>query len=140
MFITVSYDELSRLVKEKSGQTLGFRYKDADTVTLIYDATLNLPVLSKPVSHSLSIDMQVVELVSPQAVLQFDAGPAGNMALDFAVRNLLPRLPQGLVERFYAGRAVLHLDAVPQLQSFFNRLTVNRLSFHDQYLRIDASI
>ena len=140
MILSASYDELSRLFREKSGQSLGLRYKDADTLTFIYDATITLPILNKPVTHTINVDMRVVEFAPPRAVLQFDAGPAGNMALDMASRKLLDKLPEGLVESFQSGRAVLCLDAVPQLKTLFEHLTVNDISFYDQSLRIDASL
>ncbi len=57
-----------------------------------------------------------------------------------ASRKLLDKLPEGLVESFQSGRAVLCLDAVPQLKTLFEHLTVNDISFYDQSLRIDASL
>ena len=69
MILSASYDELSRLFQEKSGQSLGLRYKDADTLTLIYDATITLPILNKPVTHTINVDMRVVEFAPPRAVL-----------------------------------------------------------------------
>ena len=35
MTLSATYDEISRLLREKSGQQIGFRYKDADTLTVL---------------------------------------------------------------------------------------------------------
>lgn len=138
MILSASYDEITRLVREKSGQTIGIRYKDVDTLTLSFDASIPIPVISRPLTHTVSADVQLVELAPPRAVLQFDVGRAGNLALDMASRKLLEKLPAGLVEDFTGGRAVLNLDAVPQLKTLFSRLQVNNLSFYSTSLSLDA--
>ncbi|MBO4525565.1 MAG: hypothetical protein J5692_03115 [Bacteroidales bacterium] len=140
MILSVSYDEISALVREKSGQVIGIRYKDADTLTLSYEASISLPVINRPITHTVAADVRVVELEMPRAVLQIDAGKAGNMALDMASQKLLAKLPAGLVEEFAGGRAVLNLAAVPQLQTLFERLKVNNLSFYSTSLSLDATL
>ena len=140
MILSVSYDEISALVREKSGQVIGIRYKDVDTLTLSYEASISLPVINRPITHTVAADVRVVELDMPRAVLQIDAGKAGNMALDMASQKLLAKLPAGLVEEFAGGRAVLNLAAVPQLQTLFERLKVNNLSFYSTSLNLDATL
>lgn len=140
MILSASYDEINRLVREKSGQTIGIQYKDIDTLTLSYEASIPIPVISRPLTHTVSADVQLVELALPRVVLQFDAGKAGNLTLDMASRKLLERLPAGLVEEFTGGRAVLNLDAVPQLRTLLARLQVNSLSFYSTSLSLDAAL
>lgn len=140
MILSASYDEINRLVREKSGQTIGIQYKDIDTLTLSYEASIPIPVISRPLTHTVSADVQLVELALPRVVLQFDAGKAGNLALDMASRKLLERLPAGLVEEFTGGRAVLNLDAVSKLRTLLARLQVNSLSFYSTSLSLDAAL
>ena len=140
MILSVSYDEIARLVREKSGQNIGIQYKTADTLTLSYEASIPIPILSRPLTHTVSADVQLVELDLPRAVLQLDAGRAGNMALDLAAQTLLEKLPSGLVEHFSGGRAELNLAAVPKLQKIFERLKVNSLSFYSTSLNLDAEL
>lgn len=140
MILSVSYDELSSLVREVSGQPLGLQYKDVDTLTVSYDATISLPIINKPITHTLSADVRLVELDLPRVVLQLDAGKAGNMALDLASKKLLSKLPEGLVTEFSDGRAVLDLSAVPKLASLFDFLKVHGLSFYDSSLSLDAEL
>lgn len=140
MILSVSYDEISALVREKSGQVIGIRYKDADTLTLSYEASISLPVINRPITHTVAADVRVVELDIPRAVLQIDAGKAGNMALDMASQKLLAKLPAGLVEEFAGGRAVLNLAALPKLQAVFERLKVNGLSFYATSLGLDVTL
>jgi len=139
MLLSASYEELSRLIREKSGQAIDIQYKDVDTLTLGYDATISLPIIGKPISHRISADVRVVEFAPPRAVLQIEAGAAGNMAMGFAAQRLLDRLPAGLVESFSGGRAELNLYAIPQLKTLFERFHVNALDFYENSLSIDAS-
>ena len=140
MILSVSYDEISSLVREKSGQNIGIQYKSADTLTLTYEASISLPVINRPLTHTVAADVQLVELALPRVVLQLDAGRAGNMALDMASQKLLAKLPAGLVESFSGGRAVLNLDAAPRLRPLFERLKVNGISFYSTSLGLDAEL
>ena len=140
MLLAVSYDEICHLVREKSGQMIGMQYKDVDTLTLTYEASISLPVINRPITHTVATDVRLVELDLPRAVLQFDAGRMGNMALDMASQKILAKLPDGLVEEFSAGRAVLNLAAVPKLQNLFERMKVNSLSFYSTSLNLDVTL
>ena len=140
MILSLSYDELCSMIREKSGQVIGLKYKDVDTLTVSYEASLSLPVINRPITHTVSADVRVVELDLPRTVLQVDAGRAGNMAVDMASQKLLSKLPAGLVEEFSGGRAVLNLAALPQLQKLFERLKVNSLSFYSTSFNLDATL
>ena len=117
MILSASYEEITRLVREKSGQQIGLQYKDADTLTLSYEASIPIPIISKPLTHKVSADVT-----------------------DMASQKLLEKLPAGLVESFSGGRIVLNLDAVPQLKALFARLQVNSLTFYGSSLSLDASL
>ena len=140
MVISSSYDEISRLVRERTGQNIGISLKDTDTLTISYEASVTIPLLNRPVTHTVSADVRVVELDLPRAVLQLDAGKAGNLALDLASQKLLQKLPEGLVESFSGGRAVLNLAAVPQAKALFERLKVNSLCFYSTSLNLDVEL
>lgn len=140
MILSATYEEITRLVYEKSGQQIGIRYKDPETLTLSYNATIPIPILNRPLSHMLSADVQVAEFAPPRVVLQVNAGAAGNLALDMASQKLLAKLPAGLVEHFSAGRAELNLAAVPQLKALLERLRVERLSFFESSLSLEGEL
>lgn len=139
MLISASYDEISQLVRQKSGQVIGLGYKSADTLTVSYEASISLPVINRPITHTVSADVQLVEFDGKRAVLQVDAGKVGNMALDMVSQRLLQKLPEGLVEQFSGGRAVLNLASVPQLRALFERMQVNSLAFHASSLSLDVT-
>lgn len=140
MILSATYDEITRLVREKSGQEIGICYKDADTLTLSYNATIPIPILNRPLTHRISADVQVAEFAPPRVVLQLNAGAAGNLALDMASQKLLAKLPEGLVESFSGGRAALNLAAVPQLKALFERLRLERLVFYDSSLGLEGEL
>lgn len=139
MVISASYDEISQLVRQRSGQSVGIQYKGPDKLTFTYEASISLPVINRPITHTVSADLQLVEFDGRRAVLQLDAGKAGNMALDMASQKLLQKLPEGFVESFSGGRAVLNLAAIPQLARLLERVQVNSLSFYSSSLSLDVT-
>lgn len=140
MIISLTYDEISRLVRERSGREIGISYKDADTLTLSFEASIPIPIISNPLTRRMTADIRVEELAPPRAVLQVDAGKAGNMALDFASRMIMERLPAGLVESISGGRIEMNLNAVPRLESLFKRIEVKGLTFYGSSLSLEAEL
>ena len=140
MILSASYDEITRLIHEKSGQHIGLQYKNADTLTVSYEASIPIPILNRPLTHTVSADVQLVGLNLPHVVLLFDAGKTGNLAMDMVAKPLLAKLPAGLVEHFSGGRAELNLAVVPQLKALFERMKVNSLSFYNTAVSLDAEI
>ena len=140
MIISLTYDEISRLVRERSGREIGISYKDADTLTLSFEASIPIPIISNPLTRRMTADIRVEELAPPRAVLQVDAGKAGNMALDFASRMIMERLPAGLVESISGGRIEMNLNAVPRLESLFKRIEVKSLTFYGSSLSLEAEL
>ena len=139
MVISASYDEISQLVRQRSGQSVGIQYKGPDALTFTYEASISLPVINRPITHTVSADLQLVEFDGRRAVLQLDAGKAGNMALDMASQKLMQKLPEGFVESFSGGRAVLNLTSIPQLARLLERVQVNSLSFYSSSLSLDVT-
>ena len=128
------FDVIRDLSDKADGRIAAVCFCHASGNPLFLDADM------KPLTHKVSADVTVVELALPRAVLQLDAGRAGNFALDMASQKLLEKLPAGLVESFSGGRIVLNLDAVPQLKALFARLQVNSLTFYGSSLSLDASL
>lgn len=140
MIISLTYDEISRLIRERSGREIGIGYKDADTLTLSFEASIPIPIISNPLTRRMTADIRVEEFAPPRSVLQVDAGKAGNMALDFASRMIMERLPAGLVESITGGRIEMNLNAVPRLESLFKRIEVKSLTFYGSSLSLEAEI
>ena len=140
MILSASYDEIARLIREKSGQHIGIQYKNADTLTLTYEASIPIPILNRPLTHTVAADVQLVGLNLPHVVLLLDAGKTGNLAMDMVTKPLIAKLPEGLVEHFSGGRAELNLAAVPRLNALFERMKVNSLSFYNTSISLDAEL
>lgn len=140
MVISSSYEEISALVRERSGRNIGIRYKDVDTLTLSVEASIPIPILAKPLTHTLSTDVRLASLDLPRAVIEINAGKAGNFALDMASQKLLERLPAGLVESFEGGRATLNLEAIPKLRELLGKVKINGLSFYSTSLSLDVTM
>ena len=140
MILSATYDEIARLLREKTGQSISLRYKDADAVTVSLEASIPIPLLARPLTHTVSADVRIVELALPHVTLQLDAGGLSGATLDLASGTLLKKLPAGLVENFSGGCAVLNLDALPRAKSLLEKLRINGLRFYEAFLNLDAEL
>jgi hypothetical protein len=139
MKLSISYDELCALAREKSGRAISIRYKDVNTLTVNYEASIPLPVIKHPLTPSFSADVKLMELDLPRITLQFDAGWVGNLVLDAVSKKLIAKLPEGMVEEFKDTHVVLNLATVPDIQKVFERLKVNTLTFSNDTIDLHAA-
>ena len=140
MILSASYDEISRLISRQSGQQVTFQYKNPDTLTVSYVASIPMPVVSRPLTHTVTFDVTLEELALPRVVLRFDGGRMGGKVFEMGLQKVLAKLPAGVVERVEGGRVVLNLQAVPQMQSRIAQLRVNSLSFYSTSFSLDADV
>ena len=99
--------------------------------------TVSLNVLGF-ISQSVSADIRLLSVDGSRVTAEIDAGGLGNIVLDKAKDSILEKAPAGLVESLDNRVAVLNLEAVPQLKSLFETLTLRGLSFSEEALCLDA--
>ncbi len=134
MILQATYPELNDIISKKAPvKGLSLSYRSADTVTV----TVSLNVLGF-ISQSVSADIRLLSVDGSRVTAEIDAGGLGNIVLDKAKDSILEKAPAGLVESLDNRVAVLNLEAVPQLKSLFETLTLRGLSFSEEALCLDA--
>ena len=138
MVIQISFEEINSLIR-KTGKPLGISYKDTNTFTVTYLATVNLPMLGEK-TKSFSVDVRIVSVSSPRIYLSLDTRAMATFALDKAKSYILSKTPQGLIERFDGRDIILNLAALPQARSVLDMADVNNLIAAQGMLYIEASL
>jgi hypothetical protein len=85
-----------------------------------------------------SADFKVVEVKGDRLVVQLDSGAALNAAADLLAPRIMERLPEGLVDSFSNGRAVINLSAVPQLKKKLNGVEIVGFSLDQEAISLRA--
>ena len=91
-------------------------------------------------SPSVSAKVKIVSIEGSRVTAEVDAGSLGGFILDKAKKALMEKVPAGLIEQFDGKLTVLNLDAIPELKSVFEAVSVNGLSFTEDAVCLDASL
>lgn len=135
MLLQASYNELNEIISEKAqikGITLD--YCSSDTAKVSY----KFKILG--LSPSVSAKVRILSIEGSRITAEINAGSIGNIVVGLAKKSFIKKTPEGLIESFDKKIAVLNLDAVPELQSVFENITVNSVSFTEENVVVDAIV
>ena len=135
MLLQASYTELNDLISQKTQiKGLSLDYCDADTTKITF--MLNIFGLNP----SVSAKVKILSIEGSRVTVEIEAGKVGDFVLDKAKKFLLEKTPEGLVESFDGKLAVIDLESIPEIQSVFETITINDLSFTEDAVCVDASL
>ena len=133
--VTVPLKDVNSLLREKSGRDIILTTKAPDRFTLTYAGKVDIPMIGEQ-DMNFSADFKVVEVKGDRLVVQLDSGAALNAAADLLAPRIMERLPEGLVDSFSNGRAVINLSAVPQLKKKLNGMEIVGFSLDQEAISL----
>ena len=133
--VKVPVKDINGLLREKSGRDIILTTKAPDRFTLTYAGKVDIPMIGEQ-DMNFSADFKVVEVKGDRLVVQLDSGAALNAAADLLAPRIMERLPEGLVDSFSNGRAVINLSAVPQLKKKLNGVEIVGFSLDQEAISL----
>lgn len=152
MTLSISYPEISDILKQKTGKEVALSFKSVDTITAIYTASVEIPGLTVPVlkipicgkkkvSKNLSVDLQILEFKDNQLIVRIEAGLAGNLAIKVAQFFLEANIPLTVYPGATDARTfLLDLRDIEQLKPVLKQMNINSVGLFPEEIRIDAAI
>lgn len=135
MLLQATYNELNALIREKAQiEGLSLDFDASDTAKVSYD----LKILG--MTSTVSFLVKVISIEGSRITAEIHAGCIGNFILDVAKKSIIQKTPEGLIESFDNNTAVVNLGAIPKLQSVFDTLTVNSISFTERTVCLDGGV
>ena len=133
--VTVPVKDINGLIHSKGGKDVSLSTQAPDRITLTYAGKVNVPVLGEQ-GMDFSASFKVVEVKGDRLVLQLDSGAAMNLAAGAVAPFILERLPEGFIDSFSSGRAVVNLSAIPQLKKQLKSLEIVGFSLDEDSIRL----
>lgn len=141
MHLSITYPEVSSIVKQKAGRDIVLAYKDQNTLTASYKASVEIPLIKKTVSKDVSVDLQVLEFKDNKLVVRLDAGFAGNLAISVAQFFLDANIPLTVYPGATDARTFqLNLRDIDQLKSVLDQMNINSVGLYPEDIGINATI
>lgn len=135
MLLQATYNELNQIISEKAQiKGLSLDYCSADTAKVTY----KLKILG--MSPSVSAKVKIISIVGSRITAEIHAGSIGDIIVRLARKSFIKKTPEGLIESFDNKIAVVNLDAIPEVQSVFENITVNSVSFTEENVVVDAIV
>ena len=132
--IAIPVKELTGFIREKSGRDISVSTQAPDRISVSYSGKIDIPMIGEQ-EMNFTAGFKVVEVKDDRLVLKLDSGAALNAAADLIAPLVLERLPDGLVESFSSGRAVVNLSAVPQYSKRLSGRTITAITVDEGNIR-----
>ena len=130
MKASVSYQELQRLIAEKTQKTLCFECVDNKTVKLLYE--IDLGIMKKKIG----IDLKVLDIVGTDVRVRYSAGFGMDGVVGLALGMVRDKIPEGLLEEQPDRVLLLHLGKVDKLKPVFERIDVKDVNMLAEALEV----
>ena len=132
--IAIPVKELSGFIREKSGRDISVSTQAPDRISVSYSGKIDIPMIGEQ-EMNFTAGFKVVEVKDDRLVLKLDSGAALNAAADLIAPLVLERLPDGLVESYSSGRAVVNLKAIPQYSKRLSGYSITGITVDDSNIR-----
>ena len=134
MKASISFPELTGILKDKAGQNISFGFVDEKTIHVTYP--LDLGIFKK----DLSVDLIVEELRDSDLLVQISAGKGMETLINTALSLLKNKIPEGLLEKQPDNYFLIHLDSIEQVKSVFDAITVSDFKVLEDGLQVEGAL
>lgn len=141
MLLSITYPEISSIIKQKAGRDIKLAFKNSTTITATYKASVEIPLIRRSISKDISVDLHVVEFKDNRLVVKMDAGLAGNIAIGAVQNFLISHILLTIYPDADDGRTfLLDLRDIEQFKPILEQMDINSLCICPDGLRIDATL
>ena len=141
MLLSITYPEISSIIKQKAGRDIKLAFKNPTTITATYNASVEIPLIRRSVSKDISVDLQVIEFKDNRLAVRMDAGLAGNFAIGVVQNFLMSHFLLSIYPGADDGRTfLLDLRNIEQLKPVLEHMDINSLCICPGDIRIDAKL
>ena len=141
MRLSITYQEISNIVKQKTGRDIAISFKEQNIITATYKISVNVPLFKKPVSKDVSVNVQVLEFKDNQLIIRIDVGCAGNFAISAVQDYLVKYIPIDVFHGATDRRTfVVDLCRIKQLKPVLEQIDINSLDIFPEEISIDGTM
>ena len=128
MQLKLTFDEIGKLIQEKTGKELPLVYGGPHTVRVSYKVPLMGPV---------GLDINVDRIEGGDIYLSYGGGKAIELMVRAAFKQFENRPEAEMLQLLDGNRLVLHLSKNPRMASIFERITLQDIHFDGGSVMID---
>ena len=141
MTLSISYPEITDILQQKTGKEVALSFKNEDTITAIYTASIEIPVFKKIVSKDIRVDLKMLDFTDNQLVVRMDAGLAGNVVISAIQSFLVAHIPLTVYPGATDARTfLLNLRDIEQLKPVLEQMDICTICICPEDIRIEAEL
>ena len=132
--------EAISLIKQNSGQTIGLKVVNENTINVGYQIQTNVPLLGH-VSKNVDIDLIVDSIKDKDVFLHYSTGVFGGDTLVSIILSAIPILSKSLaLEKLSNGGLVVHLNNINWIRDSLKEVIIQKLKFSNNTIIVDFSV
>ena len=130
MKASVSYQELQKIVTEKTQKPISFEFVDNKTIKVLYE--VNLGFMKK----NIGINLKVLDVVGTDLRVLYSTDFGMDSLVGMALNMVRDKIPEGLLEEQPDHVLLLHLGKVDKLKPVFERIDVKDVNMLAEALEV----
>ncbi len=134
MLLTLTYDELSKLIKNQTGRMLTFNRIDSSTVSIT--TKINLSVFD----YNPEIKIKIVEIKGVLLTLEY----SGNRFINLIGKTVLNRIQARQTEPYMIGGAnrliTINMGLIPKLKELLPIIDIRAIYFNDSHIAVEGNV
>lgn len=133
MKAAVSYQELQRLVTEKTHQPIKFDFVDDKTMKVSYGLDLGF------MKRDIGINLKVLDMVGSDLRVRYSTGLGMDGLVGMALNLVKDKIPAGLMEEQPDQVLLVHLNKIDKVKPFLDRIDVQDINMTEEALVMEGA-
>ena len=133
MKAAVSYQELQRLVSEKTHQPIKFDFVDDKTMKVSYGVDLGF------MKKEVGINLKVLDMAGSDLRVRYSTGFGMDGLVGVALNLVKNKIPEGLMEEQPDQVLLVHLDKIDKVKPILERIAVQDINMTEESVVMEGS-
>lgn len=130
MRASVSYQELQKLITEKTKQPISFEFVDNKTLKVLYE--LNLGIMKRKIG----VYLKVLDIVGTDLRVKYSTGFGMDGVVGMALNMVRDKIPTGLLEEQPNHVLLVHLDKIDRVKPVLERIDLKDVNMLAEALEL----
>ncbi len=135
MEISITFPEIQRFIKNKTGKDARFSMINPKTVKVIYTFTVKIPLLSK-VEKGISLNVSLEDICGADIRLAYDCGKLADLLISKAHKFIKGDPKLNFIEFGASRQIMLRLGGIDHVKDVLDKVDIQSVNFTETGVKV----